>query len=372
MKISTLSVCSVFVILSSLAHAIEPTWTTPNDLSITVPVNGTTPLSAQGVISGGAFDALLVLDTSGSMSCQAIIDPARRDCRTGGNEPVGETAENGGTQRGDWVIAGAKALVNNLDDQIRLGLVEFDTNANGPNPGILALGSSTDSESHRDSMLNAIDFVMRNSQRDGGTDLVKAIEFAANSLLASKIDDNSQHIVLVTDGSPSTDAGQTAAQVNEAAQRAIDAGIDTINTVAIPGADLDAVQDIARIGQGSFVDGSNLNELTESFALILENAEGLESLSVTLLHEGADMEIELSPELDLNGNFIVNAPIAAGLNTITATTNSKRGIQAAAELRVFGVMVPEPTSRATLIPLFLLAIWIRRGNRYSAIANRSL
>ena len=187
------------------------------------------PFQAVGTVSI-FFDAMLVVDTSGSM-----------------NTNTGQTAPNGGTRRGDWVLAGADGLVDVLHDDIRLGLVDFDLDSLLVAP-LAALGPPDTVPSHRQAMKTAL----RTLDRVGGTDFAQAIDFTAEYLANVPGGGNSKHLVVVSDGdSPSTEAQM-------ATMNAIAAGIDSVNTVGLPGADAVLMREIADLGNGVFVDGSNL------------------------------------------------------------------------------------------------------------------
>ena len=129
----------VFLLMNpcTMRAEIAPSWTTPNNSMVTVPVGGSSPFQAAGNVSI-FFDAMLVVDTSGSM-----------------NTNTGQTAPNGGTRRGDWVLAGADGLVDVLHDDIRLGLVDFDLDSLLVAP-LAPLGPPDAVPSHRQALKTAL------------------------------------------------------------------------------------------------------------------------------------------------------------------------------------------------------------------------
>jgi hypothetical protein len=313
MSRSHLAIAFVLIITYPLRAEITPSWTTPNNTMVTVPAGGLVPFPAAGNVSI-FFDAMLVVDTSGSM-----------------NTNTGQTAPNGGTRRGDWVLGGAEALVDALDNDIRLGLVDFDLDSLLVAP-LAPLGPPDAVPSHRQAMKTAL----RALDRVGGTDFAQAIDFTAEYL--ANVPGNSKHLVVVSDGdSPSTEARM-------ATMNAIAAGIDSVNTVGLPGADAVLMRDIADLGNGVFVDGTNLGALVDGFKSILDGAETLTRLDITL----PDGSIRENVTVGADGAFAIDGLIRQGNNLFQAKATSNLGNIAFADLNVIGGVIPEPATAALL------------------------
>ena len=310
---------------ASTVHAdIIPFWSTPNNVTVNVPFGGATSFHATGNVST-TFDALLVVDTSGSM-----------------NTNTGQTAPNGGTRRGDWAIAGAQGLVDVLDDGIRLGLVEFDLDASLVTP-LAALGHPEAVPSHRQALKTAL----QGLDRVGGTDFANAIKVAAEYLVTAPGGGNSKHLVVVSDGD------SIASAVRMATMNAIGAGIDSVNTVGLPGADAALLEEVAVLGKGVFVDGRNLGALVEGFKSILDNAETLAQLDV-ILPDGSMVE---NIGIGAGGEFAVEGTVRQGNNVFRARATSDLGNVAFADVNVIGVGVPEPTTAVLIATAVALIGW---------------
>ena len=297
--------------------AVVPRWSQPSPVTVAVPSGGSSTYAASGDVTIGGFDALLVFDVSGSMAFD-----------------TGQTAPGGGMQRGDWARDGANAFLDNLPASIRMGLTQFA----GPSSQVVAideLGSFDPLSDHRSLLRTTVNGLPRNGVT--GTNIGNAINVAAGILNANPIAD-SRHIVLLTDGE------ETAGNARTAAAAAAAAGIDTINTVGLPGADVTLLADVAAAGNGQFVDGTNLDNLIAGFSQILGNAETLDHLDILTPGGGVIGDVQV----DTAGNYLVDLPIVLGENLFTARATSSLGNVRTADLLVRGVAVPEPTTAATL------------------------
>jgi hypothetical protein len=331
MSRSHLAIAFVLIITCRLRAEITPSWTTPNNTMVTVTAGGSVPFHAAGNVSI-FFDAMLVVDTSGSM-----------------NTNTGQTAPNGGTRRGDWVLGGAEALVDVLDDEIRLGLVDFDLDSLLALP-LAMLGPPDALPSHRQAMKTAL----RALDRVGGTDFAQAIDFTAEYL--ANVPGNSKHIVVVSDGdSPSTEARM-------ATMNATASGIDSVSAVGLPGADAVLMREIAELGNGVYVDGTNLGALVDGFKSILDDAETLTQLDITL-PDGSILE---NVAVGADGAFAIDGLIRQGNNLFRARATSNLGNIGFADLNVIGGVIPEPATAAVLFcagAMMALPLRLNRGKR---------
>jgi hypothetical protein len=327
---SHLAIAIVLISAGSLRAEIAPSWTTPNNTMVAVPAGGSVQFQAVGNVSI-FFDAMLVVDTSGSM-----------------NTNTNQTAPNGGTRRGDWALAGAEGLVDALANDIRLGLVDFDLDSLLTMP-LAPLGPPDALPSHRQAMKTAL----RALDRVGGTDFAQAIDFTAEYLANVPGGGSSKHIVVVSDGdSPSTEARM-------ATMNAIARGIDSVNAVGLPGADAVLLREIATLGHGVYVDGTNLGALVDGFKSILDNAETLAELDVIL----PDGSIRENVNVAAGGAFGVQGIIRQGNNVFRARATSSLGHVAFADLNVIGVGVPEPSSLLLMLLLIMVSGCPRRVSR---------
>jgi hypothetical protein len=331
---SHLAIAFVLIITCRVRAEITPSWTTPNNTMVTVPAGGSLPFQTAGNVSI-FFDAMLVVDTSGSM-----------------NTNTGQTAPNGGTRRGDWVLGGAEALVDALDDEIRLGLVDFDLDSLLVAP-LAPLGPPAAVPSHRQALKTAL----RALDRVGGTDFAQAIDFTAEYLANVPGGGNSKHIVVVSDG----DSSSTEARM--ATMNAIAAGVDSVNAVGLPGADAVLMREIADLGNGVFVDGTNLGALVDGFKLILNDAETLTRLDITL-PDGSTLE---NVAVGADGAFTIDGLIRQGNNLFRATATSNLGNIAFADLNGIGGVIPEP---ATVALLFCAGAMMARPLRVDRATRR--
>jgi hypothetical protein len=145
---------------------------------------------------------------------------------------------------------------------------------------------------------------------------------------------DSLHLVLVTDG------GSNVAAAAAATEEAIGLGIDSINTVGLPGADTVTLARIAELGNGEFADGTDLTELLERFRRILDEAETLERLDIEL----PDGRLVEQVPLDGDGLFAVEGLIQEGNNVFRAHATSSLGNVVVRDLHIIGQTVPEPSA----------------------------
>lgn len=338
-----LPICTL--LLAALGTAIVPypcfgaivvDWDAGPAVSVSVPVGGSVTYNAYGTIQLGTLDALLVYDVSGSMAFQ-----------------TGQTAPNGGTQRGDWAEAGAMAFVDSLPGIARLGITKFkgDTSLVVPIDLLGPTGSP-----HRNALNQAIDGMPRNGT--DGTNIANAIAFAAAILNDPSVNSDSKHIVVLTDGDP------TVGNAVNAATNAITSGIDSVNTVGLPGANTALLQQVATAGSGVFVDGSDLTTLIDSFSNILDGAETLSKLEVF----SADGSLLGSPSVGTDGAFSIPLQIIEGENLFRARATSSLGNVTESSLIVNGVAVPEPNTLA--ICSVLMASTLLRRRRRAALGGK--
>lgn len=212
---------------------------------------------------------------------------------------------------------------------------------------IQPLGAKNASPSHRQTLKTAINGL----DRLGNTNIANAITFGAQQLSNLPGASNSQHLVLVTDGQA------TRGDAEAAARAALGKGIDSVNTVALPDADVAVLQQIADVGHGQFVDGTDLTALLSGLRGILDDAETLVRLDIELPN-GQLLE-KITPTQ--SGDFAVDGLIRVGENLFRARATSSLGNVSVRDLIVIGVAVPEPTSIACAIMGTFGAICFRRA-----------
>lgn len=328
-RVSFLFVISLSIFNCSLQYSnadVVPEWNDTSPIEVSLEGSSAT-YEASGTVELGTLDAILVYDISSSM-----------------DDETGQTAPNGGTERGDWAEAGAMAFVDALPDSARLGLNSFAGSSSVVVPLNLLGESGSD---HRTTLNEAIDSMPRNG---GSTNIANGIELAASLLNDSSVNSDSKHIVVLTDGE------QNSGDAVAAAEMALIFGIDTVNTVGLPGADTSLLADVAAAGNGAFVDGTDLSTLIEDFENILSEAETLDKLEV--LRDG-----ELIGELAVNSNgeFSVALEVFAGDNLFTARATSNLGNVRESNLLIRGITaVPEPTSSILILAFAGCGILQRR------------
>lgn len=327
---------------ASLAFGqIDLVWNTPNNQMVEVPRGGSFQFEAQGTV-GGIFDAILAIDSSGSM-----------------NDPSGATAPNGGTRLGDWVYSSAKTIVQSLDGRNRLGIVEFNRSAT-LHSGLFQLDQSIGELTHREAILDSLDSI----QWRGSTNLVRPLSTSAAALWGAQQDPaREQHVILVTDGLPTyTDPNGRRQRASEVANKVEDLlrdGITAVHAVAFPGANLANLEDWTTIGNGILADGTDVNNLERAMEEVFGSIESLDRLDI-ILPDGTEL-LDFQPNLD--GSFSIFGEIKEGENMFTARAISRSGLESTATLTVFGYSaVPEPSSTA-IVGLFALAVLGRRKRK---------
>jgi len=319
---------------------IIPVWTTPDNSVVTLPASGSATYRLQGYVTPD-FDAMLIMDNSGSMKNEipANVPPAR----------------NGGRQRGDWALDGADDFIDGLADQVRLGLTKF-AGTSELLSDVAELGPPNATPSHR----AALKALLRTLDRQGnGTNIANAITFATDHLLNRPNPGDSLHLVLVTDGQPTV--GDTRVATNNAIAR----GIDSVNTIALPGANPNVLRDIAERGHGVFVDGTDLTQLLPLIEKLVEDIETLERLDIELPDGTLLEDVAVGSE----GFFAIDGLIQEGDNVFRAHATSNRGNVAVSELHVLGRPVPEPSALALLAITTGLAVAC--ATRRSAMQRRA-
>jgi Ca-activated chloride channel family protein len=300
-----------------LRAELIPVWSTPNPATVSVPIGRSVLFRAEGLMTG-AFDAMLIFDNSNSMAFDIPADaPAAR---------------NGGRERGDWAWDGADDLIDGLADEVRLGIVAFAGNAVLLRP-VTELGAADATPSERAAQKAALRTLRRNGS---GTNIGNAITFATQRLLTAPNATNSRHLVIVTDGEP------TAGNAITATRNAIAAGIDTVNTIALPGADVAHLEQIANEGHGTFADGTNLEALLEEFRSILEGSETLVNLEIQIPNGTWIDNVPVNAE----GEFYIDARVNEGDNLFRVRATSNLGNVVVRDLHVIGETVPIPEPAA--------------------------
>lgn len=317
------------------AQEVAPSFITGNNQEVLLPGSGFEMFEVAGNVAG-FFEVILAFDTSGSMAFDA-----------------GDTAPNGGSRRFDFAVAGTEALVEGLDDRIRLGLVEFD-GVPSLTTEISALGQVSETETHRTELIADVNSLLPDGTN--GTDIAAAIEFSGNQFdfNASSL---SRHIVLVSDGE------QLSGDAASAVETVFGLGLDSFNAVGLPGADNAFLEELTNVGAGTFVDGSDLTDLVDEFSTILSSIEQLERLDI-FLPDGSVLE---NVQTTLNGDFQISGNIFSGQNTFVARATSNLGNETFAELNVVGVSaVPEPASS---MAVFAFCVCISLKRRKACLAR---
>lgn len=314
---------------ATVAHAdTSVAWVSPADNSA-YPAGTNVTISGQAGATGkigGGLDLMLVLDSSGSMTT---------------------TQTSGGVTktRQQWQRDAAIALVNSLPvGTTSVGVVEFDADANVVRSLIPLTGNLA-------SVISAINSV----DASGGTNIPSGIQVATTQLTgAAHTVGRPQHMVVISDGATSGTPSTTAAA-------AIAAGIESVHSVALPGADLATMQSIATAGNGTFVNATtNIQGLIDIFAGTAGSLVGLDYVDVTL----ADGTVLHDVATDAFGNFSLNVNVAAGVNTFVANAFGTDGTSDSATLHLIGTTtsVDEPSGLA-LLGLGVVAIGLMRRRR---------
>jgi uncharacterized protein YegL len=239
--------------------------------------------SATGT-GGTGLDLVIVLDSSGSMG-----------------------TTNAGKTRQQWQKDAAIALVNSLPaGTSSVSIVEFDSDASV----VRSLTPLTPAAN-----LAAIIDAINSVDASGGTNIPTGIDAATGVLTgAGHTSGRSQQMVVISDGS-------TSGNVITAATAALAAGVDNIHSVAIPGADVSTMQDIADNGNGffaNFSDPADLASITGVFDGTGGSLVGVDRIDITL----PDGTVILSNSISGIGAFSVDQSFALALGANTWTVNA--------------------------------------------------
>ena len=323
-RITSLIAATVLLFAGAAQAATSVTWTSPPDGSAfptgtTVAPDGIASATGQ---SGTGLDLALVLDSSGSMGLLQTV--------------------NGVTQSlQQWQKDAAIALVNNLPPgTTSVTVIEFDSDANT----VKTLTSLSSDLAGVIAAINSVD-------ASGGTNIGTGIVQAQGELLGPfATAGRAKQMVVFSDGFsagfPATDAANAAA-----------AGI-TVNSVALPGASLTTMQNIATAGGGTFFDATTatgIQDLIDLLSGAAGNLVGIDKVEI-LMPDGTTVEVPVGAF----GNFTApNYNLALGPNVFVATAFGSDGTTATATLTLFGTgtgtTVPEPGTLA-LMSLGLLAM----------------
>ncbi len=274
--------------------------------------NSTFPVGTSVAVTGnaggtvGTLDLAIVMDASGSMGASV----------------------GGGQTRADIQREAAIALVNSLPAGTRVSIVQFTGSAT-----VLQSLVALDSQANIDLVIAAITSVTPG----GGTNIGNGIIAATNEFNANGDANNSQRIILISDGQ----SNQTAA-VN-AATAAIAAGVEEITTVGLTGTDVALMTAVATAGNGQFIDVTgNPQALAGIFTGQGGNLVNIASASVTL-PDGTVLALTV----DGLGNFTIPAwVIALGDNMFSVTAIDTNGDSTTALLNLIGTT--QPTSDVPL------------------------
>ena len=295
----------------SAQAATSVTWTSPADGSAFPVGTSVAPTGTASGIgqTGNGLDLMLVLDSSGSM---------------GISQTVGGVTQS----RAQWQKDAAIALVNSLPaNNISVGVVEFDSNAN-----LVRLLSPLLTD--KALIITAIN----NVDASGGTFIGSGIQAATAELGINNTAGRSQQMVVFSDGStagnPATDAANALA-----------AGVNSVHSVALPGANIATMQNIAAAGNGTFINASSaqgVQDLIDLFSGVGGTLVGIDHVDITM----PDGSFLGSVAVDAFGNFQTPGWLMQlGTNTFTATAFATDGTSATALLTLNGTdasSVPEP------------------------------
>lgn len=292
--------------------ATSVSWNSPADGS-SFPV-GTEVMpdgTASGIgVTGNGLDLILVLDSSGSMGFT--------DATIGG---VTQSLQQ-------WQKDAAIALVNGLPvNNVSVGIVEFDSDANT----VRTLSPLLTDKAAIIAAINSVD-------ASGGTNIGTGIQAATAELTGvNHTAGRSQQMVVFSDGftlgTPSLDAAN-----------AVLAGVDSVHSVAFPGANIATMQSIATAGNGTFINASTaqgIQDLIDLFSGLGGSLVGIDHVDI----EMPDGTLIGSIAVDAFGNF--KTPgwfMELGANTFIATAYGSDGTSASASLTLYGTAssVPEP------------------------------
>jgi len=295
----------------SAQAATSVSWNAPADgSSFAVGTEVMPDGTASGIgATGSGLDLILVLDSSGSM---------------GALQTVGSVTQS----RAQWQKDIAIALVNSLpENSISVGIVEFDSDSNL----VRSLSPLLTDKALIIAAINGVD-------ASGGTFIGSGIQTATTELTgANHTVGRSQHMIVFSDGStggiPSVDAAN-----------ALLAGVDSVHSVALPGANIPTMQSIAAAGNGTFIDASTaqgIQDLIDLFSGFGGSLVGIDHVDI----EMPDGTLIGSIAVDAFGNFKTPGWLMElGANTFIATAHGTDGTYASATLTLNGVAssVPEP------------------------------
>jgi hypothetical protein len=276
---------------------------------------------ASGTGSVGGLDLVIVIDVSGSV---------------GGSI--------GGVNLLQAEKDASKALINALPAaSSSVGVVAFSSSAFDPSPtGLSPLAGAGN--------IGALEAEIDSLSAGGGTNIASGIDAATAILTGAGIDPSrTQQMIVLSDGFTFPDPTSSAAA-------ALAAGVDSVHSVALPGADVTTMQNIATAGNGTFTDltSSPLSSLINIFSGIGGNLVGVAQIDITL----PDGTVLPNIAFDGLGNFTVPVGYAllAGANTWEVKATFTDQTMATAFLTVFGTdgnVVPLPAAA----PLLLSALF---------------
>ncbi|TWU47474.1 hypothetical protein Poly51_52740 [Rubripirellula tenax] len=314
-------------------------WAAASTPTIVLGPDATIDYTASGMV-GGFYDAILMIDDSGTMTLD-----------------TGQTAPNGGQQIGDWALFAAQRLIQDLDGRIRLGVSSFSARTDVLSP-VRIIGESD----NRQILLDSLGGL----RRFGTTDIEGAIFNAAGQLTdLDPIANRNQNVVLISDGRPNAADGngrrQTAQDVADAIAGSLASDrIDTVSVVGLPGSNLTSLQLFADAGMGALANIANATNFENQLISIFDNFDSVERLDV-ILPDGSRLS---DVPTDLDGSFAVTGNIGLGANVFTAQVTGTSGVVRSAEFTVLGVAaVPEPTTFAACCIGFGVVVSIRRRAR---------
>ncbi len=297
--------------------AVSVGWTSPPqhaEFTVGASVNPLGVASASGVIGSG-LDFSIVMDSSGSMlTNQTAID--------GSGASVTKS-------RGAWQKEGAQLLVDGLPDTATVSIIEFDSSAS------TVIVQTTLNAAGRAAVAAAINSV----DESGGTDIGSGIRQSEGELVPGTPGFD-QFMVVFSDGSTSGNPSVDAAN-------AVAAGVESVSSVALPGAIVGTMQGIATNGNGTFVDARNDIGLVTN---LLGGGGGtpidIASIQIT------DPDGNVFNVGSLGGVFAAGAyNIKLGLNTWNVLVTGTDGSTASADLTLKGVtgVIPLPAAGWLLI-----------------------